>query len=129
MKLIHYTFRNLSIPLLIILTAWACCFYFVIMHEIDDETNDSLENYKEIIIKSVLADSTLLRDHVDIMTKYYIREVPEAEAELDKDEFFDSTTYIEIEMEYEPVRVLRTWFMTSDRKYYELTIETSTLEK
>ena len=81
MKLIHYTFRNLSIPLLIILTAWACCFYFVIMHEIDDETNDSLENYKEIIIKSVLADSTLLRDHVDIMTKYYIREVPEAEAE------------------------------------------------
>ena len=129
MKLIHYTFRNLSIPLLIILTAWACCFYFVIMHEIDDETNDSLENYKEIIIKSVLADSTLLRDHVDIMTKYYIREVPESEAELDKDEFFDSTTYIEIEMEYEPVRVLRTWFMTSDRKYYELTIETSTLEK
>lgn len=129
MKLIHYTFRNLSIPLLIILTAWACCFYFVIMHEIDDETNDSLENYKEIIIKTVLADTTLLHDHVDIMTKYYIREVPASEADLDKDEFFDSTTYIEIEMEYEPVRVLRTWFMTADRKYYELTIETSTLEK
>ena len=129
MKLIHYTFRNLSIPLLIILTAWACCFYFVIMHEIDDETNDSLENYKEIIIKTVLADSTLLHDHVDIMTKYYIREVPESEADLDKDEFFDSTTYIEIEMEDEPVRVLRTWFMTADRKYYELTIETSPLEK
>lgn len=129
MKLIHYTFRNLSIPLLIILTAWACCFYFVIMHEIDDETNDSLENYKEIIIKTVLADSTLLHDHVDIMTKYYIREVPESEVDLDKDEFFDSTTYIEIEMEDEPVRVLRTWFMTADRKYYELTIETSTLEK
>lgn len=129
MKLIHYTFRNLSIPLLIILTARACCFYFVIMHEIDDETNDSLENYKEIIIKTVLADSTLLHDHVDIMTKYYIREVPESEADLDKDEFFDSTTYIEIEMEDEPVRVLRTWFMTADRKYYELTIETSTLEK
>lgn len=129
MKLIHYTFRNLSIPLLIILTAWACCFYFVIMHEIDDETNDSLENYKEIIINTVLADSTLLHDHVDIMTKYYIREVPESEADLDKDEFFDSTTYIEIEMEDEPVRVLRTWFMTADRKYYELTIETSTLEK
>ena len=32
-------------------------------------------------------------------------------------------------MEDEPVRVLRTWFMTADRKYYELTIETSTLEK
>ena len=72
MKLIHYTFRNLLFPLLVILTAWACCFYFAIMHEIDDETNDSLENYKEIIIKTVLADTTLLHDHVDIMTKYYI---------------------------------------------------------
>lgn len=129
MKLIHYTFRNLLFPLLVILTAWACCFYFAIMHEVDDETNDSLENYKEIIIKTVLADTTLLHDHVDIMTKYYIREVPESEAKLDKDEFFDSTIYIEIEMEDEPVRVLRTWFMTADRKYYELTIMTSTLEK
>lgn len=129
MKLIHHTFRNLSIPLLAILTVWACCFYFVILHEIDDETNDSLANYKEIILKTVLADTTLLHDHVDIMTRYYIRQVPEEEADLDKDEIFDSTTYIEIEMEDEPVRVLRTWFMTSDRKFYELTIETSTLEK
>lgn len=129
MKLIHYIYRNLSIALLIIMTAWAYSFYLVIMHEIDDETNDSLENYKEIIIKTVLADTTLLHDNIDIMTKYYIREVPESEANLNKDEFFDSTTYIEIEMEYEPVRVLRTWFMTSEKKFYELTIETSTLEK
>ena len=69
MKLIHYTFRNLSIPLLIILTAWACCFYFVIMHEIDDETNDSLENYKEIIIKSVLFSES---DIVEIKSKRYV---------------------------------------------------------
>lgn len=129
MKLIHYIFRNLSIALLIIMTAWACCFYFIILHEVDDETNDSLENYKEIIIQTVLADSTLLHDHVDIMTKYYIREVPAEEADLDKDEFYDSTVYIETEMEDEPVRVLRTWFMTADQRYYELTIQTSTLEK
>ena len=60
MRLIHYTFRNLSIPLLIILTVWACCFYFAIIHEVDDETNDSLQNYKEIIIKTVLSASTVL---------------------------------------------------------------------
>lgn len=129
MKLIHYTFRNLSVPLFLILTLWACCFYVVILHEIDDETNDSLENYKEIIIRTVVADTALLHDHVDIMTKYYIREVPPSEARLDKDEFFDSTVYIDIEMENEPVRVLRTWFKASNQKYYELTIKTSTLEK
>ena len=129
MKLIRYTTRNLITPLLLILGAWACCFYFFIMHEVDDETNDSLENYKEIIIKTVLADSTLLRDHVDIMTRYYIREVPAEEARLDKDYFYDSTVYIDTEMENEPVRVLQTWFRTSNGKFYELTVQMSTLEK
>lgn len=129
MKLIHYTLRNLFIPLLAVFVAWACVFYGMILHEVNDETNDTLQNYKDIIIRSVLADTTLLKDHVDIMTRYYIREVPAEEARLDEDEFYDSTAYIAIEMEDEPVRVLRTYFMTADRKYYELTIETSTLEK
>lgn len=129
MKLIHYTLRNLFIPLLAVFAAWACVFYLMILHEIDDETNDSLQNYKELIIRSVLADPTLLKDHVDIMTRYYIRQVPAEEARLDEDEFYDSTVYIDMEMEDEPVRVLRTYFMTNDRKYYELTIQTSTVEK
>ena len=112
MKLIHYTLRNLFVPILVIFAAWGCVFCLMILHEVEDETNDSLENYKEIIIRSALADSTLLKDHVDIMTRYYIREVPESEAKLDKDEFYDATVYIEIEQEYEPVRALRTYFMT-----------------
>ena len=129
MKLIHYTLRNLFVPILVIFAAWGCVFCLMILHEVEDETNDSLENYKEIIIRSALADSTLLKDHVDIMTRYYIREVPESEAKLDKDEFYDATVYIEIEQEYEPVRALRTYFMTKDRKFYELTLELSTLEQ
>ena len=129
MKLIHYTLRNLFVPILVIFAAWGCVFCLMILHEVEDETNDSLENYKEIIIRSALADSTLLKDHVDIMTRYYIREVPESEAKLDKDEFYDTTVYIEIEQEYEPVRALRTYFMTKDRKFYELTLELSTLEQ
>ena len=129
MKLIHYTLRNLFVPILVIFAAWGCVFCLMILHEVEDETNDSLENYKEIIIRSALADSTLLKDHVDIMTRYYIREVPESEAKLDKDEFYDTTVYIEIEQEYEPVRALRTYFMTKDRKFYELMLELSTLEQ
>lgn len=129
MKLIHYTLRNLFIPLLAIFAAWACIFYIMILHEINDETNDCLENYKELIIRSALSDSTLLKDHVDIMTRYYIREVPADEARLDKDKFYDTTVYIDIEMEDEPVRVLRTYFMTDTHTYYELTIQTSTVEK
>lgn len=129
MKLIHYTFRKLSVALGIVLLLWASFFYIQILHEVEDETNDSLEYYKEIIIKQVLADSTLLADHTDIMTKYYIREVRPEEANLSKEVFYDTFVYSEMEMEYEPVRALRTYFRTANGRYYELTINTSTLEK
>lgn len=129
MKLIHYTFRNLSIALGIVLLLWAVFFYIQILHEVEDETNDSLEYYKELIIKEALADSTLLTDHVDIMTKYYIHEVPAEEANLSEDEFYDAFIYSELEQEYVPVRVLRTYFRTANGKYYQLVINTSTLEK
>lgn len=129
MKLIQYTFRNLSFALGIVLMLWAVFFYMEILQEVEDETNDSLEYYKELIIKQALTDSTLLVDHVDIMTKYYIQEVSEKEANLSKNEFYNAFIYSETEMEYEPVRVLRTYFRTANGKYYQLTINTSTLEK
>jgi signal transduction histidine kinase len=111
------------------MTIWAAAFYILILHEIDDETNDSLQNYKGIIIKQFLTDSTMRQSRPDIMTRYHIHEIQASEANLANDIFYDSSKYIDIEMEYEPIRVLRTNFMTSDAKYYELTIETSTLEK
>lgn len=129
MKLSQYTIRNLLLPLLIIMTIWAFGFYFFIMHEVNDETNDTLQNYKELIIKHALMDSTLLKDHVALMNSYFIREIPSEQADLSKDIFFDSTKYIEIEREHEPIRVLKTHFMASNGKFYELMIEISTLEK
>ena len=129
MKLIHHALRHLLIPFLLIFTIWGAVFYFLIIHEINDETNDTLENYKELIIRSAIRDSSFLKNHDGLMTRYYIREIPKEEADVDKVRFFDTTTYIEIEMEYEPVRVLQTCFRMADDRYYELTIEMSTLEK
>lgn len=129
MKLNRYTLRNFLLPLLLIMAVWASGFYTLVMHEVNDETEDTLLNYKEIIIKHALADTTLLRDNAEIMNSYSIREIPAGEARLSRDIFFDSTKYIEIERESEPVHVLRTHFLASNGKYYELTIEISTLEK
>lgn len=129
MKLSHYTIRNLSIPLLIIMLVWSGIFYVLIMHEIDDETNDTLENYKELIIRKVLTDPSFDRNRFDEMTRYRIKEVPSEEADLAANIFYDSKTYIEIELGYEPVRVLKCYFMDAEGRYYELEIETSTLEK
>lgn len=129
MKLTNYTLRRLFIPIMLIFTVWGVVFCSMILHEVEDETDDSLSNFKEIIIRSALADSSLLKDHVDIMTRYYIHEVEKEEAKLHKDEFYDSFVYIELEKEYEPVRTLRTYFMTNDQRYYELTLQMSTLEQ
>ncbi|MDL2255450.1 HAMP domain-containing histidine kinase [Parabacteroides sp. OttesenSCG-928-G06] len=129
MKLNQYTLRNLLLPLFVIMTVWAFAFYFFILNEVNDETNDTLLNYKEIIIKHALADESLLKDNIGIMNSYYIREITAEQADLSKDIFFDSTKYIEVEREHEPIRVLRTHFLASNGKFYELQIEISTLEK
>lgn len=129
MKLSHYTIRNLVIPLLLILLVWAGIFYVLIMHEVNDETNDTLENYKELIIRKALTDPDFDRMHADEMTRYRMREVRPEDACLSENLFYDSTTYIELELEFEPVRVLKTWFMDAQGRCFELEIETSTLEK
>ena len=53
MKLIHHTISKLSIVMIIILTFWAGFFFYSILDEILDETDDSLENYKPLIIQQV----------------------------------------------------------------------------
>lgn len=129
MNLIHYTFRNLSVALGIVLLLWAVFFYVRMIGEVEDETDDSLEHYKERIIREALADSTLLTDHLDILTKYYIREVPAQEADWSADEYYDSAIYSEADREEVPVRALSTYFRTASGRCYHLTVMTSTLEK
>ena len=45
MKLIYRIIIRLLAGLTVILTAWGCLFYLTIIDEINDETDDSLEDY------------------------------------------------------------------------------------
>ena len=58
MKLLHYTYRKLSLWLLVLMAVWGVLFYYTIMYELMDETDDTLENYAQIIINN--ADVLLL---------------------------------------------------------------------
>ena len=129
MKLRYYTQRNMAVPLLIVLSIWAYAFYATIVHEVNEETDKSLQNHKMLIIKTLLSDSTQLKDHKDILTQYFVREIEKQEADLSKEEFFNSTQALPIEMISIPVRGLRTCFKASNDRYYELTIITSVYEK
>ena len=129
MKLIHYTISKLSVVLIAILSAWACLFYFNILDEILDETDDSLENYKNLIIRQVLTDTSAIDHHNDLMSQYMIKEISEREAIHYRERYFDSTRFYETELEFDPVRVLKTAFRGQDKKFYELTVMISTLEQ
>ena len=55
MKLFYRVIGRLSVALIIILAIWAGLFYFALMDEVNDEVDDALEDYSEVIITRHLA--------------------------------------------------------------------------
>lgn len=129
MKLLHYTYRKLSLWLLALMTVWGVLFYYTIIYEVMDETDDTLENYAQIIINSALYDASILETEGNLMSFYYFHPLSVQEGEDYRDMFYDSYVYVESEDEHEPVRVYRTAFRMPDGQFYELELMISTLER
>lgn len=129
MKLLHYTLRKLSILLLLLMALWGTLFYYAIMEEVVDETNDTLQNYAYLLIKKALREPNTLNTEGNLMSYYQFRPISEYEGRNYRETFYDSTIYIDIEDEYEPVRVFQTAFQMTDGQFYELTIMISILER
>lgn len=129
MKLLHYTYHRFSLLFFCLMAVWGVLFYCTIIDEIVDETDDTLENYAHILIKSVLEDSTLLHSESTIMSSYVFRPISESEGRQYPMRFYDTTIYVEIEDEYEPARALQTSFCMPNGQYYELTLKISIVER
>ncbi len=129
MRLEVYALRQVLWVLLLVLPIWGVIFYFHVIDEVNDETDDRLEDYKEIIIRKVLSEGIESLSSGNIMTQHFIDEISSAAAHRMKEQYKDTTIYIEIEDEEEPARMLKTVFRTADGKYYQLRILTSVLEK
>ena len=70
MKLIYYVIIRISLVLSVLLTGWAILFYFAVMDEVNDEVDDSLEDYSEIIIIRALAgEEDLLHSGTEVRCK------------------------------------------------------------
>lgn len=129
MKLLHYTYRKLSLLLFLLMAVWGVLFYYAIIDEVMDETDDTLENQAQILIKKTLHDPSLLNTEGTLMSFYSFQPISEKEGLHYKVVFYDSTIYVEIEDEHEPVRAIRTAFRMSDGQFYELTLMISVLER
>ena len=75
MKLIYYIIIRISLVLSVLLTGWAILFYFAVMDEVNDEVDDSLEDYSEIIIIRALAGEELPSKNTASNNQYFLREV------------------------------------------------------
>ena len=118
MRLLHYTYRKLSILLFLLMAGWGVLFYYAIVEEVVDETDDTLENYAYLLIKEVLRDPSLLNTKGNLMSVYSFCPISEAEALDYREVFYDSSIYVEIEDEYEPVRAKKTVFSMADGQFY-----------
>ena len=59
MKLFYHVMIRLSLGIILVLAGWAVCFYYVMVDEINDEIDDSLEDYSELVIIRMLAGEEL----------------------------------------------------------------------
>lgn len=130
MKLIYRIALRLSMVLLPLLALWAALFYFAMVDEINDEADDALEDYSELIIVRMLAGEPLPQMNAGSNNSYTITPVDgEYAHQRPSISYFDAMVYIPEKRETEPARVLTTLFRDGDGQYYELRVATPTFEK
>lgn len=130
MKLIHRIILHISWVLTLLLAAWAVLFYVTMVDEINDEVDDSLEFYSEMLITRSLAGRELPTSNSGSNNSYYLHEVTHEYADSQPHvAYSDEEIYIPEMEETEPARVLRTIFEDRDGRLFELTVLTPSFEK
>jgi signal transduction histidine kinase len=130
MKLIYLIVRRLSIALLVIMAGWAVAFYAILTAEINDETDDNLENYAHDLISRLLSGEPLPPQDNGTNNTYHLEEVtPEYASGVSAVRYTDEAMWMASKMETEPARVLRTVFSDRKGKAFELTVAIPSYEK
>lgn len=130
MKLFHLVLWRISLALIVVLTVWAGFFYMAVVEEVNDEVDDTLEDYSEGLIIRALSGEDMPTASNGSNNQYYLYEVSESYAASHPQiTYRDEMVFITEKSETEPARVLITIFRTEDECYMELVVYTPTIEK
>lgn len=130
MKLFHLVLWRISLALIVVLTVWAGFFYMAVVEEVNDEVDDTLEDYSEGLIIRALSGEDKPTASNGSNNQYYLYEVSESYAASHPQiTYRDEMVFITEKSETEPARVLITIFRTEDERYMELVVYTPTIEK
>ena len=130
MKLFHLVLWRISLALIVVLTVWAGFFYMAVVEEVNEEVDDTLEDYSEGLIIRALSGEDMPTASNGSNNQYYLYEVSESYAASHPQiTYRDEMVFITEKSETEPARVLITIFRTEDERYMELVVYTPTIEK
>lgn len=130
MRLTHVFALRFSLLASVVLACWSVFFYFTLMDEVNDEIDDSLEDYAEHIIRRSLAGEPLPAQPGGTNNQYYLRPVSAAYAESRPHiRYEDREVYIRLKKEREPARVLTYIFQRDDGLFMEIEVSTPTIDK
>lgn len=130
MKLFHLVLWRISLALIVVLTVWAGFFYMAVVEGVNDEVDDTLEDYSEGLIIRALSGEDMPTASNGSNNQYYLYEVSESYAASHPQiTYRDEMVFITEKSETEPARVLITIFRTEDERYMELVVYTPTIEK
>ena len=129
MKLINRVTRRLALVIMPLLLLWATVFYFSMVHQVNDETDDSLEDYAEMIVHRVIGGEELPTPGDGSNNTYSIELLPATGHYDDSKSFEDREVYLHWKKETEPARVLTMVFHDDDGVAYRLVVSMPTFER
>jgi signal transduction histidine kinase len=129
MKLIHKVTLRLASVIMPVLLIWAIAFYFTMVHQVNDETDDSLDDYAEMIARRVVSGDELPTPGDGSNNTYSIELLPATEHYDDSKTYEDREVYLHWKREGEPARVLTKIFHDTDGTAYKLVVSTPTFER
>ena len=129
MKLIYKVTQRLALVVLPVLLLWATVFYFAMVGEVNDETDDSLEDYAEMIAQRVVTGEELPTPGDGSNNTYSIELLPATQQYKDSKVYEDRDVYLHWKKETEPARVLTKIFHDDSGIAYRLVVSIPTFER
>ena len=130
MKLQNVITFRLSILKAAILAVWAVCFYFAVINEINDKTDERLAGYAEAVITDYLAGLPVPGEGTLGTRRYVMHAVTEGYAtSVDRIRYKDTEMLFDESGRYEPARTVSYVFRTDDGQWRELVAFTTTIDK
>lgn len=130
MKVIWRIVLRITVLVSLLLAAWALFFYHELLHQVNDEVDDSLEVFSENLMVRLLRGQALPDPGMIISNNVYTLDTLSRQAAQSLPHTRFSNEWVQVPQEDEPVplRIMRTVFADGRGGWYRLTVGSPSVE-